>query len=143
MARLLKQQSPINVHPLPTKENKLSLPVGSVFSKLMFAVCAFRLRQTNGSYRFPLVPFPFAEFRKHGDRDMEVWRHGHMDTWTHGGMDTQTQGHMDTWTHGHMDTWTHGHMNTWTHGHLDTWTHEHMDTWTHGHMDSWTYGNIQ
>ncbi len=27
---------------------------------------------------------------KHGDIDIETWKHGEMETWRHGGMDTQT-----------------------------------------------------
>jgi hypothetical protein len=136
------------------------------------SVFRFYLQQTTEIYHFRLpfaenkrkLPFSvisvfsFAKFRKHGDMEIETWKHGDIDmrhvnmdmdtwTWTHG------HGHMDmdtwTWTHvqGHMDmdtwTWTHGHghidMDTWTwthgHGHM-AWAHE------HGHMDMDTLTNL-
>jgi hypothetical protein len=53
MSTLLKQQSLITVYNLPNNENKLP----SAANKRKFAVSGFRLQQTNGGFRFPLVPF--------------------------------------------------------------------------------------
>jgi hypothetical protein len=39
-------------------------------NKRKFAVSIFRLQKANESCRFP-----FEEFWKHGDEDMETWRH--------------------------------------------------------------------
>jgi hypothetical protein len=50
-ARMLKQQSPITVYCLPTKENKLSFSV-SVLAKKKKALC---------------FPFPFAENKQKVD----------------------------------------------------------------------------
>jgi hypothetical protein len=57
---------------------------GSVFAgstQTEVAISVFRLQQTNGGCPFPFVPFPFVEFWKRGDMDMETWRHGDLETW--------------------------------------------------------------
>jgi hypothetical protein len=70
---------------------------------------------------------------KHGDIDMETWKHREMETWKHGDIETWT------WRHGHGDMdfekW------TWSHGHgdldMETWT------WRHGHRDMETSDEAQ
>ncbi len=70
----------------------------------------FQLQQTNGRLLFPLCCrmqtevvffsqfcFPFTEFWKHGDMDMETRRHGDMETRRHGDIE------METWKHGNVD----------------------------------------
>jgi hypothetical protein len=71
---LLKQQSPITVSDLHTKEKNFRVPFLFAANKQKFAV--FRLQKTNGSCLFPLVPFSFSgilETWKQGPRDMETW----------------------------------------------------------------------
>jgi hypothetical protein len=66
----------------------------------------FRLQQRKLSCHFLFVLL--AVFRKHGDIDMEIWRHinGYieMETWKHVEMETLRHGDMETWTW----TWRHG-----------------------------------
>jgi hypothetical protein len=54
-ASLLKQQTPITIYCLPTKENKLLFPFAA--KKQKFAVSVFLLQQTNRSlrFRFPYI----------------------------------------------------------------------------------------
>ncbi len=69
---------------------------------------------------------------RHGDGDMETWRHGDMETWRHEDM--------ETWRHGDMETWRHGDVETWRRGDIETWRHRDMGTedmkiWRHRNMD--------
>jgi hypothetical protein len=39
---------------------------------------------------------------KHGDKDMETWKHGELETWRHGDLVTWSHGDMKTWRHGDL-----------------------------------------
>ncbi len=93
MGTFLKQQSFITVYRLPTKKNKLQFPFAA--KKKKFALSIFLKQQTNTSCRFPLDYFPFAEFWKHEDMDMETWRNVDIETWRYG------HGDIETWTWRH------------------------------------------
>ncbi len=137
--RCLKQQWSIAV-PLiicrPSKANfRFPFPFGA--NKRKFAVSVFCLQLTNGSCRFPLVLFSVCRIQeiwrawKHGDRDMETWRHRH-EIWKRGDMETWRQGDMDTRTrrhgHGDMD------METWIGRHGQGYMDMRHGQWRHGIM---------
>jgi hypothetical protein len=89
--------------PFPFAAN-FRFPFPFASNKRKFAVSVFRLqltngRLTNGSCRFPLVPFsvcgiPETWRHKDGDTRLEISRYKHK-TWKHGEMETWT------WRHGH------------------------------------------
>jgi hypothetical protein len=70
-ACLLKKQSSITIY-LPTKENKLPIPFPVAANKRKFSDSIFRLQQTNGNCRFPLVPFRYLYIRK---RELHIYIH--------------------------------------------------------------------
>jgi hypothetical protein len=57
------------------------------------SVYCFCLRQTNGKAIavFSLRNSGNMETLKHGDIDMETWKHGEMETWRHGEMETSNR----------------------------------------------------
>jgi hypothetical protein len=87
-------------------------PFAYVANKQEFAISVFRLQKTNGSCRFPLVPFSICGI-------MEAWRHGHRDM--------ETRRHRDIYCRGV------GYMYRWRHGNIETYTCTvDMETWRNG-----------
>jgi hypothetical protein len=68
--------------------------------KRKFAVSHFPFAANKQKLLFSVgSTFPFAEFRKHGDMEMETWKHGDIDM-GHGNMEKRRLGDMDM-SHGH------------------------------------------
>jgi hypothetical protein len=78
------------VHRLPTKEGKRPFSVSICSKQRKFTGSAFRLQKTNGSCRFPLVPFPV-----YGIPETWTWRNGDTDKWRHEDMKMETLEHRD------------------------------------------------
>jgi hypothetical protein len=115
----LKQQSSITIYHLPIKENKLPFSI-SVCSK-QTEVCCFHFPFASNQFCFQFCGI--LETWRHGDENMETWRHRH-ETWRHGDMDMDMD--MERWRRAGMEAWRHGGMEAWGHGGIEERRHVDM-----------------
>jgi hypothetical protein len=89
--------------PLSTKENKLMFPISVCSKQTEVFRCHFSFAENKRKLPF----FISSVFRLRNSRNVETW------TWRHGDED------METWRHRDMETLRHEGIETWRHGDMD------------------------